>query len=315
MIWQSETVQIHDGNAWVTWSRVDNFIISIATSKHYQIAVNSEGFYTINFGDGVNGMIPVRGSNNIRTTYRKGGGIDGNVAASLINNIITVLTYVTGVTNAAASTGGSDQESIAHAKRFAPASVRTQERGVSIEDIQNICNAYVSSIYGSIAKSKAYSLGGLTIHVMIVPAAGGLPSDGLKTELLGLLNSGRMVCTYIVVEDPQYIYVDVTADIYAQDNFSSEVVASNVRQALISLIAANYQSNITETYPHEFGRDIYLSDIYHAIDAAVGVDHCTINLPTADTNIEDYEIADMGDISLTVYVGTGSTSFFFSKGV
>jgi hypothetical protein len=314
VVWQSETVEIFDGAVWTEWTRVTDFVNSIDTSTHYIIGLSDDGYYKIEFGDGVNGTIPVRSTNNIRISYRHGGGTDGNVAANTIIEIITSLSYVTEVNNELPATGGAEQETLEHAKRFAPASLRTLDRVVTQEDVENICNAYVSTNFGGIAKSKAAaSAGGLNITIMIVPHAAGLPAAGLKTELAAYLNARKMACTYITVVDPVYVDVNITVTVYPKPNYSQNQVAATVRQAIVNALSANYQKP-DGIYPHEFGADIYISNLYEVIEAADGVDHSTITLPTADISIGEFQIADVGTIIITVSDGTDTGTFTFPKG-
>ena len=64
VVWRSESVQAFENNAWVSWSRVENFLDSGGTDKHYRVALDADGYYWIEFGDGVNGRVPPRGVNS-----------------------------------------------------------------------------------------------------------------------------------------------------------------------------------------------------------------------------------------------------------
>lgn len=314
VVWESEDVEVYNGSAWESYTRKKNLVNSTATDKHYTIGINDAGRYVIKFGDGTYGAIPVRGEENIRVSYRKGGGADGNVAAGTITEMITKLSYVNSVTNDSAATGGSDAETLAHARRFAPASLRTLDRIVTSEDIENLANAYVSAQYGGIAKAKAVSVSGSnSIRVMIVPYGGGYPSNALKSALETYLNARRMLCFYITAIDPIYKVVNITADVYTKSNYSTLEVANAVKIALLQELKANYQ-NPDGVYPHEFGASVRLSDLYAAIDNTKGVDYCSITVPSSDIIVSENEIADIGTISLTMHGVSDTVPYFFLEG-
>lgn len=313
VIWKSEIVEIDEGGGFNEWTRVDSLTESDGIDKHYRIEQDEDENYFIIFGDGINGKIPTRQTNGIKITYRVGGGSIGNIAAGEINEIITTGLYIESVINDNSAVGGEEKESLDHARRFAPASIRTLDRIVTVEDMENICNSYVSQSFGAVAKSKAISVaGGNYIRVMIVPAPGGYPPQGFKDELNTYLDGLRMVCTFIEVVDPIYVPIDITATVYARSNYTSDQVASAVRTSLIRLLSANYQDS-SGIYPREFGEDVRLSKIYEAICSSIGVSYCQITVPIGDITIDPHEISDVGDISLTINLGNTSTSYYFAE--
>lgn len=305
VIWQSESVEVYDG-AWVSWTRVDDFINSLPTDKHYTIAVEENETYRVRFGDGITGVIPPRG--DIRVDYRRGGGTNGNVGAGQITELVSSVTYVETVLNANAASGGQERETLEHARLYAPVSIRTLDRAITAQDVESIANTFASAVHGGIAVSKAFA-SGYVVKVMIVPRAGSLPSSGLKTALQTYLDERRSACTAIQVVDPSYQTVDITATIYTLPNYAASAVVNDVRNRLVSYISPAYQDPETGLYPHRFGRNVYLSDIFRIIDSTPGVDHCSIDLPTGDTSVPEYKIATMGSLTLNATTPTDQYSF------
>jgi len=300
VIWHSEEVEIYDNSAWFKWTRVDNFVESSGTSKHYRVQVDDNGNYEIIFGDGTNGKIPPRGSSNIRATYRVGGGVSGNVSAGTITELLTSVDYVESVTNPLEASGGTDHETLEHAKLFAPAAVKNLDRAVTTGDTENLVNSYVSSKYGGVATSKAYEAGGLIVNVMVVPQYGGYPSTELKNELQNYLDERRIICTSIKVIDPVYDLVNITVDVNLHKNYDPSAVTIEIKKRLFNHLSPIFQDPETGLYPHGFGRNIYLSDLYMIIDGTTGVDYCNITTPESNVIVPDYEIADLGDITINV---------------
>jgi hypothetical protein len=67
---------------WVRWKAVDDFFESGPRSRH---CIIDQAMGEVLFGDGINGMIPPIGKDNIKTNYKSGGGVNGNVAKAEIN--------------------------------------------------------------------------------------------------------------------------------------------------------------------------------------------------------------------------------------
>lgn len=300
-VWQSEVVRVKEGNTWVTWSRVDNFIDSTSTDRHYTISQDSSSRYSITFGNGINGKICPRGDRNVSVSYRQGGGVDGNVAAGAITRVIDTISGVVSVTNDLPASGGADQETLEHVKMSAALLHRSLGRIVTIGDAETLAESFVSPTHGGVAKARGFEAGGNAISVMIVPKTGKTPSAGLKAALLDYLTTRRIAGMALQVVSPNYLSVNVAADVYILKNYPESVVAHAIRNGLVSLLSPAYQDPSTGLYPHEFGRDIYLSDIYGLIEGIEGVDHVTITAPTGDVVVPDFQMVDIGDIDLTIH--------------
>lgn len=121
---------------WVTWHEVPDFYGSDQRDRHYVIdRVKGE----IYFGDGLRGMIPPPGFNNIRLApYRTGGGHRGNCPALTITELKTTVPYVESAANLEPATGGADQESTDRIKERGPKALRHRGRAVTVEDIEDL---------------------------------------------------------------------------------------------------------------------------------------------------------------------------------
>ncbi len=126
---------------WVLWQEVADFYSSGAGDRHYILDRQTGEF---RFGDGIAGMIPPRGRNNIRLSfYRTGGGKQGDVASETISQLKTTIPYIDGVINHEAAAGGAERESLARLKQRVPKQLRHRARAVTIEDFEDL--AYEAS--------------------------------------------------------------------------------------------------------------------------------------------------------------------------
>jgi hypothetical protein len=118
--------------AWVRWTRVDDFAASTPQSRHYVLDAQDG---RIVFGDGRHGRIAPVGANNlVMRRYRSGGGAAGNLPAGSVKQLRTTLPYVEAVSNPEPACGGQDVEDAASARAGAAAWLRHRDRAVGADD-------------------------------------------------------------------------------------------------------------------------------------------------------------------------------------
>ena len=121
------------------WTEVESFAFASALSKNYTVEIDALGRGKIIFGDNRNGLIPTAGS-MVKIVYRVGGGLKGNIVKNTLIKVNGTGYDANGqpvavtVTNEEAATGGEDEETIAHARKWAPVTYSQQNRLVTEED-------------------------------------------------------------------------------------------------------------------------------------------------------------------------------------
>lgn len=152
-----------------TWTRVDDFSESVATSKHYRLDYNNDYTAKIVFGNGVYGAIPENFP--IYAQYAVGGGADTNINTPNVINVYSGgAEKIEGVCNSTSMNGGSDQESMESAKILAPASLKTRDRFVTVDD--GLVLIYRTG-FSSIACIQSNYYGSLSCRVQCVANGGG----------------------------------------------------------------------------------------------------------------------------------------------
>ncbi len=275
LILDSLVVEVDEGAGWVIWDRRDSLLyyvgpdgritLSTADSRDYSVQFDENGVAQVIFGDGIYGRIPPVGSNNIRATYRVGGGSVGNVPAGAIT-VKPNIPLLDSVTNPNPAAGGADAESIEHARRFGPLAFRSGQRAVTLND-------YVSLAYqvGGVAKVRATSLGWNEIDLYIAPegdTCNPVPED-LRRRIIAFFEDRRMVGTFVKVADPICVPIDVSVDVVASLHYRADAVRQAVENAISNLLAFK---NV------DFGQTLYLSDVYGAVEATPGVSKATVTL-------------------------------------
>jgi hypothetical protein len=315
-----------------TWEKVDSWIDSTSTDKHFRIYYNSDGSSFIRFGDGIYGAIP--GAFDIEVYYAYGGGADSNV--NFTNRIINyggTDTNITGVTNPTTFSGGSNEEDIESAKRNAPILLKARDRFVTSSD-----GLALTLNYGGVANAviNKNAFGVLSAQVLIVPTGGGLPSSQLKTDLQQyLIDRTILESIDIRVQDPVYVVQNVTSAMkvlpgytYAdiEDYFDlayillfSEITyeilldyEANGIESAVSLIN-NYYSKTYDASDYAqiikfldnvnavvFGSTIQEIDITGFIDQhLIGCDYLTISAPSFPIALDVDEITQIGSRTLS----------------
>jgi predicted phage baseplate assembly protein len=260
---------------------VTDFHASRPDDRHYHLD-HAEGLVT--FGDGVHGRVPPAGSGNVRLRrYCTGGGTRGNLAAGTIVQLRTAIPYIERVTNIEPSSGGTDAESLDDFGERAPAVVRHRDRAVAAEDFEDLARA----ASGEVARAKCLPLSDLSedasagrpgaVSVVIVPRSTDprpLPSTALLDRVHAYVSERQPPSVKLVVCGPQYVAIDVEADVVvaALDRVTDvdKAVGDSVRAFLDPLRGGPYGTG------WEFGRRPHRSDLFSVIASIDGVDHARV---------------------------------------
>ncbi|MGF1580045.1 MAG: putative baseplate assembly protein [Gemmataceae bacterium] len=159
-----------------SWNRVDDFLASQRTARHYTLNPTTG---EIKFGDGKHGLIPEPGGIIRAMRYRYGGGENGNVKPDTITAIPGSLAGIESVTNPRAARGGKPEEDLKDLIRRAPLALLSGGRAVTNNDFRQIAEAVPGVLKAHVAPGYHPAYPGHPIPgavtVFIVP-------DTLRTE-------------------------------------------------------------------------------------------------------------------------------------
>jgi uncharacterized phage protein gp47/JayE len=119
------------------WTEVASFYGQAAGAQVFVTSEDAQQNTHVSFGDGVNGSRLPSGTNNVVASYRVGAGLAAPAAGKL-TTIAQSYPGLQSVVNPVAVSGGSDADPAALLKQYAPQSVLTFGRAVSIFDYQAI---------------------------------------------------------------------------------------------------------------------------------------------------------------------------------
>jgi hypothetical protein len=281
----------------------------------YEVLLDENDRARLKFGDGVTGNIPAA-SGSIISTYRVGGGDVGNVAANTITQGLNAIhggsdPVVVGISSHINASGGSNRETVEHARVFAPAFAKTSDRAITFQDFFNLSNGFTDSLTGTVGKAGviADSSDGISNHVTIytwaVDVSGKLvpASTALNTALKTFLDSRRSVALQIDVVAGTDIAVDVAALVRVSDEFDR----GTVQDAVVAAV-----QDLFEESRVRFGNELKVSWIYDTIQDVAGVKGVHVTLPNPNIIIGSVEEIDTG--TLPSQVGAGPNQVILAAG-
>lgn len=282
---QRDLLKKQDGSGkiqeiWVRWHEIKDFALSGPQSRHY-ILDRANG--RITFGDGIRGMIPQNGKNNIiARKYKSGGGKKGDVGAGMITSLQSTIPNIESVTNHIPSSGGSNQETLDHAVERGPYTFKCRNKAITKDDFEWL--AYESSQY--VARTKCIPDNG-RINVIVVPnydSAAPLPDIGLLDVVEKYLNNRTffLICNRIKVIGPDYKEINVDVKFKPLSTTGSTIVMDKITKRLELYLHPLQGGSSGKGW--EFGQDIFISKIAAVIEGIEGVDYVTEIILTKDEN-------------------------------
>ena len=242
----SAVITANDG----TYTEVDTFLSSTSSDKHFVLLVDENDRATIRFGNGVNGKVPI---GTISVDYKTGGGSEGAVEEGAVSQIQGQFTdslsnpVTVTVTNAAASSGAQDRQTVEQIRIAAPASLRVLERTVAREDFE-ICADAVAGVARSLmlTSDQSDAIPENTGFLFLIPEGGGVPSTALKDQVAAIfVEDGEKPATLtftVDVRDPLYKTIDIEATVFPSESADLDPTSDKYIKTLILADLESYFS-------------------------------------------------------------------------
>jgi len=279
------------------------YFASGSSDKIFEMIYDDDYNGTIVFGDGSVGTSP--DDTALYTVfYRVGGGSRGNIAKGSINS--SVVGKVNGVaaaidlTNISKGTGGSNAETLEHAKKYAPLEFRRQDRLVTLEDYSVFANTYISS-FGTVGKAnaavrQAYSSANV-IDIYILEKASDFQlqraTSNFKTQLLAAINKKKMATDDVVIVDGLIRTIDLvtTIRIDQAEELNEVQIQAKVRNKILTYMNVDNRS---------FGEDFSIAEINRQIFEVEEVRYSTIDNVEQDIPLDFNEIIQLNNLTINV---------------
>lgn len=302
-------IAVDEGDSYVLWTEVDDFAGSGPNDTVYTLD-HSTGL--VRFSDGKNGKIPRwlsgNGSNKdsadqtnvMATSYRWGGGTQGNTGAGTITTLQTSIPNVQSVTNPWPSYGGADEETVEQAQARAPMTLRTANRAVTSDDFAFLAQQTPGA---QIARAQAFPLlnpnfrvtrsavdgstqieapipGAVTVFVVpqsVFPKP--VPSASTLQLVQNYLEQHRLLTSEVFVGAPNYREVRIEVQVIAEPSSDLGAVGAAVLSQLLGYFNPLAPGGVAGS-GWGFGDPIYFAETYRQIFDVDGVKLITGTLKT-----------------------------------
>lgn len=261
------------------WNPVEDFDASGPGDRDY-VLDHERG--VVRFGDGIRGEIPEPEQVVRAEWYDCGGGEAGNVGGDAEWEFVDPSWEDVPASALGASTGGADAESTDDALARLKADLRTPYRAVTAEDFRYLATHTPGLRFGRAAvdvEPTGDERGDCARHARVTVAV--VPynrptqvrreaSEGFLDAVACHLQQHRLLTDELVVEPPPYVPVDVETTVETANGLREAAITSALDQFLDPL--AGFDG---EGWP--FGRPVYRSEVYEAIEGVAGVD-CVVDV-------------------------------------
>jgi len=278
-----------DISTYKLWSQAQNFIIETQddNQNRFVIETDSQDQTILKFGNGKFGAIPPVGF-TILVRYVSSIGANGNVGAEKISIVSDVLYDSTSqpvnliVTNEEACVGGTDRETIEHAKLQAPQELSALNRAVTRFDatalVGGLAGIAIANVWGEHELPhpdiKHFNQMYVTMSAEgITPVSGKptswLPTTSLKNLVLDYIEDKKVITTRTVFVDPNVIFIDLQLDVFVPKSASPLTVKQSVLDVL---------NEFFDPASAVFGKDLRYSNLISALNALPSVDYVSLKL-------------------------------------
>lgn len=275
---------------------------------------------TVSFGDNISGKIPLAGS-TITLQYRVGGGRRGRIGVGQIStsrqispqapaNAVTVVNF----RNITPSTGGTDRESLADAKRRAPRDFAMQRSIVTDFDYAQAASSFSHPVFGSVAKAVATIRTSINANRVEIYALAEGPDDtpvklnaGLKAGLTTYFSDLNVLTDHVVIMDGELKPVTVEMNVILDRNADGSIVKERVEAAI---------DDFFDITSWDMGEPLYTSNLIEAVEAVDGVSYVDLFSP-ADNILPTGELANPTSVGVgineIIVQGERKTNYYYSK--
>lgn len=285
---------------------VDNFFYASGSEDKVFQLISLDNFAAkVVFGDTSLGKSPAVGS-TYTVIYRVGGGSRGNIRTSYINSVTSCTKGTAGdsiqviVENISQGTGGSDAETIAHVKKYAPLSFRSQHRLVTLLDYKAFANSFISS-YGSVGKAnalvrRAYSSANI-IDVYVLEKANNIQlrraTPQFKMLLSEAINELKMMTDEVIIVDGliRTLDLDITLKIDKKYQNIEDLIKNRARSRILDYF------NVDNS---EFGSTFVPQDLLNYLFDIEEIRYGTLDNILAPIQINFNEIIQLNNFTIAV---------------
>jgi predicted phage baseplate assembly protein len=239
---QTLAIEVEEEEGMRPWRQVPDTAAAGRDDRVYSL--DSEAG-TIQFGDGVRGMVPAAGRSIQAAQMRTGGGLTGNLPPGAI----AAITMPAGgprlkVAQPLPTVGGADAESLADAEARIPATIQNGDRAVTAADYRELAIRTPGQRVGRVEvlsqfkpQHRQTDVPGV-VSVMVLPYVDGIMPPAPRADrptlesVYSWLDERRPLATELYVIGCDYVAIGVAAAVEVVDSTQSDVVLAAVSDAI-----------------------------------------------------------------------------------
>lgn len=304
VIYSSIAVLVNEGTGYKPWTRVESFLDSTPTDKHYKVEMTDKDEAVIIFGDNITGKIPTAFSNGIVATYRTGGGSQGNVGANKITQLDTNVAKIAYTFNPDVPfEQGYDKETLAEIKTNAPNSYRTKWACLTEDDYAD----RVKEIFPEIALASSQRSMTMvdTVNVYILLHGDKELSDSLRERIEQMYEDRALVGTrvnLVPTNSTTFVPLNMDISIVVMDRYSQKNIRDEIRLMFTSYF---------EIGNYDFGKECSITELETMIsENCEGVKSVRLSINSSVSNEGDMiinpaisQILTLGELNFTMTGG------------
>jgi len=264
-----------NNEVWIRYKRVDSFFASGPRSRHYTLDYIAG---EVQFGDGRRGLVPPEGKNSgVATSYKIGGGYNGNVNANTLTSLGRALAYIESVTNPLPATGGSDRETIDEAKARAPYTIKSRDRAVTSEDYEMLALRASTQLARAKCVADRTNRGHVTLALLPKADVRGeeltrrlVPSNEIMRYVKTYLDERKLVGTVLNVVRPRYKDLSLRIVLIRRSVGTNERMRKDIEHKLRRFLHALVGGKDGKGW--EFGRPVLKTELVHLVEEVPGVE-------------------------------------------
>ncbi|MEN3335364.1 MAG: hypothetical protein V7641_4729 [Blastocatellia bacterium] len=261
------------------WVAQSDLLSSQSDDRHYVVEMDNDGYAHLRFGDATLGRMP-DALTRFAARYRTGNGRAGNAGAETITHLILRRGSWSGASirprNPLAATGGTEPESIAEVKRFAPGAIRRdRQRAITADDYARLTerNQKVQRAAAELRWTGSWH----EAQVAVDPRGTETLDPRLQEEIKKSLYVYRRIGHDLGVVQAQLVPLEIEMTICVLPHYQRAHVEAALRDLFSDrrlsggLIGFFHPDNLT------FGEGVYLSKLIAAAQAVEGVENVTVS--------------------------------------
>ena len=271
------SVQVFDtasSSNYITYIPLARAVTIDETSTVFTIREAPNGFYELNFGDGLSFGTKPEAGNKVVVTYLSSAGPAANTADVFTSNSslnVDGVSYGVNIVTSAESTAGANKQSIESVRYLAPIAYASQKRLVTSLDYKGT----ILSNYTDVVDANVWSgdqnvpidYGSVYVSLNFAPGTSTIIKDNVKNSIVNNFGDRLgVVSINTKFTDPTDVYLEITTE-FDFDPALSGFTATTTENT-INTFVQNYFSDNLATFNAVFRRSNLLTEI-DAIDQAI----------------------------------------------